>query len=64
MAKKIVCEYCGYHSVIITAENEQAILDEQAKYISLRKRRSIEQIINKIIMEWRVDRSIDQIIKK
>lgn len=59
MSKKIVCDSCGYHSAVFTQENNQAILNEQAKYLTQGKRRSIEQILNKIVMEWRVDRSVE-----
>ncbi len=64
MAKKLICEECSYHSLVFTAENNQAIRKEQAKYILEGKRRSIEQIVNKIITEWRVDRGVEKLINK
>lgn len=62
MAKKLVCEQCGHHSIVMTAENEQAIRNEQAKYILQGKKRSIEQIVNRMITEWRVDRNVEDIL--
>lgn len=62
MAKKVVCEQCGHHSIVMTAENEQAIRNEQAKYILQGKKRSIEQIVNRMITEWRVDRNVEDIL--
>jgi len=61
MAKKLVCEECSYHSIVFTEENTKIIRQEQSKYILQGKRRSVEQIVNRMILEWNVDRKVEQL---
>ena len=51
MARQITSD-CTSHNIKLCEENKMIIIKEQARFLTLGKRRNIEQIINNIINEW------------
>lgn len=54
--KKIDCPECSTHTITINPSNTKVIADFKAEYLANGRRRSVEQIVNKIISEWAINK--------
>lgn len=61
--KKAECEDCIRQPMFLTKENTDYILEYQVAALRSRKRRGVEQIVNKIIAEHRFASETGTIIK-
>jgi hypothetical protein len=51
--KKEICPDCGYWAIQFTPENSKKLLGIKGMFLIEGKQRSIEQIVNKIISEYK-----------
>lgn len=54
--KKDECPECSTHTITINPSNTKVIAEFKAEYLANGKRRNVEQIVNKIIGEWAINR--------
>lgn len=53
---KSKCPECSTHTITINPNNTKVINDFKDEYFAVGKRRSVEQLVNKIIGEWAINR--------